>query len=125
MVKCPITYVTKWKILGGTYAFGVTPAIMSMDTNIGLTLPSFTGPLGRTFGPFETTFGDTETALGDTGITPITLGWSSGNFYWNVGVTGFAPTGSYSTHNLANISLNRWGVIPTFAITYFDPKSQR
>jgi len=25
----PLTYVTKWKILGGTYAFGVTPAIMS------------------------------------------------------------------------------------------------
>jgi hypothetical protein len=21
----PITYVTKWKILGGTYAFGVAP----------------------------------------------------------------------------------------------------
>jgi hypothetical protein len=119
----PITYVTKWKILGGTYAFGVAPVVMSMDTNAGLSLPSFTGPLGRTFGPFETTFGDTETALGDTGFTPITLGWSRGNFYWNVGVTGFAPTGEYSTHSLANTSLNRWAVIPTAAITYFDPNS--
>jgi hypothetical protein len=120
----PITYVTKWKILGGTYAFGVTPAFMSMNTNVGLTLPSFTGPRGRTFGPFEITFGDTETNIGDMGLTPITLGWSSGNFYWNVGVTGFAPTGKYDKRDLANTSLNHWAVIPNAAITYFDPKTQ-
>jgi hypothetical protein len=85
----PITYVTKWKILGGTYAFSVAPAVMSMDTDVGLTVPNFTGPLGRHFGPFSTIFGDTETNVGDTGLTPITLGWHSGNFYWAAGVAGF------------------------------------
>jgi len=30
--------------------------------------------------------------------------------------TGFAPTGAYSTHNLADTNLNRWAVIPAFAI---------
>jgi hypothetical protein len=118
-----LTYVTKLKILGGTYAFGVAPAFMAIQTNVGLSVPSFTGPLGRTFGPFEANFSDNESALGDTGFTPIVLGWSSGNFYWNVGVTGFAPTGLYSTHDLANTSLNHWAVIPTSAITYYDPKS--
>ena len=119
----PLTYVTKWKILGGTYAFGVTPAIMSMNVDVGLTVPSFTGPLGRHFGPFSITFGDTETNIGDTGITPITLGWHSGNFYWNAGLCIFAPTGKYDKRDLANTSLNHWAVIPTFAITYFDAKA--
>jgi len=119
-----LTYVTKWKILGGTYAFGVAPSYMSMDTDVGLTVSRLTGPLGRTFGPFEFTFGDTESAVGDTGITPILLGWHSGNFFWNAGMTAFAPTGVYSTRNLASTSLNHWAVIPTFAITYFDQKSQ-
>jgi hypothetical protein len=121
----PITYVTKWEILGGTYAFGVAPAVMSMDTDVGLTVPNFTGPLGRHFGPFSTIFGDTETNVGDTGLTPITLGWHSGNFYWAAGVAGFAPTGKYDKHDLANTSLNHWAVIPNFAITYFDPKAAR
>ena len=120
-----LTYVTKWKILGGTYAFGIAPAVMTIDTSVGLSLPSFTGPLGRTFGPFNATFTDLEFAIGDTGFTPITLGWHSGNFHWNVGVTGFAPTGEYSTRRLAATSLNHWAVIPTFAITYFDQKSGR
>jgi hypothetical protein len=30
----------------------------------------------------------------------------------NVGVTGFAPTGAYSTHNLADTSLKRWAAFP-------------
>jgi len=120
----PLTYVTKWKILGGTFAFGAAPAFMSMDTDVGLTVPNFTGPLGRTFGPFDITFGDTETNFGDTGITPITLGWHSGNWWWNAGVTGFVPTGKYDKRDLANTSLNHWSVFPTAAITYFDPKAQ-
>jgi len=83
------------EILGGTFAFGAAPAFMSMDTDVGLTVPNFTGPLGRNFGPFDITFGDTETNFGDTGITPITLGWHTGNWWCNAGVTGFLPTGKY------------------------------
>ena len=94
-----------------------------MNVDVGLTVPSFTGPLGRHFGPFSITFGDTETNIGDTGITPITLGWHSGNFYWNAGLCIFAPTGKYDKRDLANTSLNHWAVIPTFAITYFDAKA--
>jgi hypothetical protein len=62
--------------------------------------------------------------LGDSAISPITLGWHAGNFYWAAGVLGVIPTGNYNIHDLANTSLNRWGVIPTFGITYFDPKAQ-
>ncbi|MGB3036386.1 MAG: transporter [Methyloceanibacter sp.] len=68
-------------------------------------------------------WGDTNLALGDTAFIPIMLGWNAGNFHWNVSVFGFAPTGDYSTRQLANASLNRWAVMPRFAATYFDPKS--
>jgi hypothetical protein len=45
------------------------------------------------------------------------------NFYWNTGVTVFAPTGDYSTRQLASTSLNHWSVIPTFAITYWEQQA--
>jgi hypothetical protein len=40
-----LTYVTPWKILGGTYAFGVAPAMMAVNVDVGLGLPQFTGPV--------------------------------------------------------------------------------
>src|SRR5262245_12966566 len=65
------TYITPWKIFGGTYAFGVAPAMMAADINVGIGLPQITGPLGRTFGPFNFKTGDTNLAPGDTGIIPV------------------------------------------------------
>jgi hypothetical protein len=61
-----LTYITPWKILGGTYAFGIVPAMMAVDVTVGIGLPQITGPLGRTFGPFNFEFGETNLAPGDT-----------------------------------------------------------
>ena len=36
---------------------------------------------------------------------------------------GFAPTGDYSTKQLANTSLNHWAVMSRLAATYFDPQT--
>ena len=119
-----LTYVTPWKILGGTYAVAVVPSVVAMDVDVGIGIPHFTGPLGfRTFGPFNFRTGDTELALGDTAFAPLVLGWNAGNFHWNVGVFGFAPTGDYSKTQLANTSLNHWAVMNRIAATYFDPKT--
>jgi len=38
-------------------------------------------------------------------------------------VFGFAPTGDYSTRQLANTSLNHWAVMNRIAGTYFNPKT--
>jgi hypothetical protein len=55
-----LTYVTPWKILGGTYAVAVVPSMVAMDVDVGIGIPQFTGPLGlRTFGPFNFKTGDT------------------------------------------------------------------
>jgi hypothetical protein len=119
-----LTYVTPWKILGGTYAFGVAPAMMAVNVDVGLGLPQFTGPLGlRTFGPFNFQTGDTNLAPGDTGFIPAIIGWNAGNFHWNAALFALAPTGDYSRRQLANTSLNHWAIMPRVAATYFDPKT--
>jgi hypothetical protein len=119
-----LTYVTPWKILGGTYAVAVVPSMVAMDVDVGIGIPAFTGPLGeRTFGPFNFKTGDTNLSQGDTAFAPLVLGWNAGNFHWNVGVFGFAPTGDYSKKQLANTSLNHWAVMNRIAGTYYNPKT--
>ena len=118
-----LTYVTPWKILGGTYAVAVIPSVVAMNVDVGVRLPPLTGPRGRTVGPFELNVGDTELAQGDTAFSPFVLGWDSGNFHRNVGVFGFAPTGEYDKKDLANTSLNHWAIMSRLAATYFDPKT--
>jgi len=119
-----LTCVTPWKILGGNYAVAVVPSMVAMDVDVGIGIPQFTGPLGlRTFGPFNFRTGDTNLALGDTAFAPLVLGWNAGNFHWNVGVFGFAPTGDYSKRQLANTSLNHWAEMTRIAGTYYDPKT--
>ena len=97
-----LTYVTPWKILGGTYAVAVAPSIVQMGVGVAATLPGarITGPLGlRTFDipSFTVTAIDHELAQGDTAFAPLVLGWNEGNFHWNFALFGFAPTGHYST----------------------------
>ena len=116
-----VVLVTPWKILGGTYAFGLAPAMLAADVNVGIGLPAFTGPLGRTFGSFNFETGDTNLAPGDTGIIPVILGWNQGNFHWNFAVFALAPTGDYSTKQLANTGLNHWALMPRVAATCAFP----
>lgn len=118
-----LNIVTPWKLFGGTFAMAVVPSIIAMNVDVGVEIPAFTGPRGRSFGPFQLNRGDTNLALGDTAFSPFVLGWDEGNFHWNVGVFGFAPTGDYSTKQLANTSLNHWAVMTRLAGTYFDPKT--
>jgi hypothetical protein len=79
-----LTYVTPWKILGGTYAVAVVPSMVAMDVDVGIGLPAITGPLGLvTIGPFNFETGRTNLAPGDTAFAPLVLGWNAGNFHWS------------------------------------------
>ena len=102
---------------------GIVPSIMVANVDVGIGLPPITGPLGNSFGPITLERGDTNLALGDTGFIPVMLGWDAGNFHWSGALFVLAPTGDYSTRQLANTSLNRWALMPRLAATYFDPKS--
>ncbi len=121
-----VTYVTSAKILGGTYAFAVAPSVVDMNVDVNVGIGRFTvpvGPVNIPVGPFSFNFSDSEVALGDTAFAPLILGWNAGNFYWNFTLFGFAPTGDYNIHQLANTSQNHWAVMPRLAATYFDPKT--
>ena len=121
-----VTYVTSAKILGGTYAFAVAPSVVDMNVDVNVGIGRFTvpvGPVNIPVGPFSFNFSDSEVALGDTAFAPLILGWNAGNFYWNFTLFGFAPTGDYNVHQLANTSQNHWAVMPRLAATYFDPKT--
>jgi hypothetical protein len=123
-----LTYVTPWKILGGTYAVAAAPSILQMNVGVSAQLPgvTVTGPRGlrqfRVRGLTITAI-DHELALGDSAFAPLILGWNAGNFHWNFSLFAMAPTGLYSRNNLANTSLNRWAIMPRVAATYFDPKT--
>ena len=128
-----LSYVTPLKFLGGTYAVAVAPSVVNMNVDVGVGIRRFQVPLaplggaqgapGINVGPFSLNFSDTEFALGDTAFAPLILGWNAGNFHWNFTLFGFAPTGQYNAHQLANTSLNHWAVMPRLAATYFDPKT--
>ncbi len=122
-----ITYVTPFKILGGSYAVAVVPSFVAMDVTIGAQISRFTVRTDRavdpTIGPLDFEFGQNTMAQGDTAFAPVVLGWNSGNFWWNYGLFGFAPTGEYNKSDLANTSLNHWALMQRVAGTYFNPKT--
>ena len=117
-----LNYVSPWKILGGTYAAAVGPSVVAMDVDVALSRPRL-GTRRRTIGRTTVNTGDTNVAQGDTVLAPLILGWESGNFYWNFALFSLAPTGDYSTQQLANTSLNHWAAMPRLAATYSDPES--
>jgi hypothetical protein len=120
-----LTYVTPWKILGGTYAVALAPSLLQMNVGVAAQLPGGTlpGPLGLRIPSLTITAIDHELSQGDTAFAPLVLGWNAGNFHWNFALFGFAPTGEYSTRQLANTSLNHWAIMPRLAATYFNPKT--
>ncbi len=121
-----ITYVTPFKILGGTYAVTAVPSLVQMSVKVTAGLPPITVPIGPTqvtLPARDITALGNELAQGDTAFSPLILGWNSGNFWWNYGLFGFAPTGKYNKRDLANTSLNHWAVMQRIAGTYFNPKT--
>jgi hypothetical protein len=121
-----VTYVTPFKILGGTYAVAVVPSFVQMNVKVNVGVSSFKlpiGPFDPTVGPFDISALGTDLAQGDTAIAPLLLGWHSGNFWWNLGVFAFAPTGQYDKRDLANTSLNHWAEMTRLAGTYYNPET--
>jgi hypothetical protein len=106
------TYVTGLHILGGTYAFGATFDYLWAGLDAQIARP----PLPALH------VHDNTANFSDSIITPIVLGWHSGYFNWNTGVSVYVPTGVYHLHQLSP-GKNIVAVMPQFAMTYFDPKS--
>lgn len=100
-------YVTDYKFLGATAAFG------SYTTFINASVNATPPPIGL----------DASVAnRGDTSVSPLALYWAFGNFYVNAYQSIIFPTGSYSRVNVLNSSRNYYSFDSVVAFTWLDPK---
>jgi hypothetical protein len=108
-----IAWVTDVKVLGGSLGFAALVPFGGESTSASL---SFTGPLG-----VNRQFGRTASidALGDSAFAAF-LGWEDGEHHWNATLTGFAPTGHYSSTALAFTGLNRPAIDLKAGYTYLS-----
>jgi len=87
-----LTYVTEHKILGGTYGFGIFPALTD----------------NRFQAPILFINDKVDTGLTDTLVQPITLGWSTKRADFTAGLDIYVPTGSYEAGADDNLGLGMW-----------------
>ncbi|MGH6835925.1 MAG: SphA family protein [Methylocella sp.] len=108
-----VAWVTDVKILGGSLGFAALLPFGGERTSVSL---SFTGPFG-----VDRQLGRTASvdALGDSAFAAF-LGWDAGEHHWNATLTGFAPTGFYSSTALAFTGLHRPGVDLKGGYTYLS-----
>jgi len=108
-------WVTPAKILGGDLAFSATvPTFGEPRVNASLQLNS------PRLGPIGANVTDSQLNLSDFLVSSF-LGWHSGNFHWQLGLSGVIPSGSYVAGQLSNASLNRPAVDVYGALTWLDP----
>ena len=104
-------WVTDVKVLGGALGFAALVPFGGERTSASL---SFTGPFGVNRQVGQT---DSVNALGDSAFAAF-LGWEAGEHHWNATLTGFAPTGYYSSTALAITGLHRPGLDIKGGYTY-------
>ena len=100
-------WVTPWQVMGGNLAFTATVPIGGPDIE-GKIVPS----------PFSTS--DSITTFGDPVLGSF-VGWHSGNFHWQTGVSLNVPIGDYREGDLANMSFNHWATDLYASGTWLDP----
>jgi len=104
-------YTTSWKPFGATYGFGAVIGWVWADINATVVAPAGNIALS----------GDNN-GFGDSLVMPVILGWHSGNWHMIASLPFYIPTGAFETGKL-NVGKNVWGLMPTFAVTWFDPMS--
>ncbi|WP_424812594.1 SphA family protein [Roseococcus sp. YIM B11640] len=85
-----------------TLAMGVTLPVQNLDSRV------FLGQRG---------ISENNWSFGDMVITPVQLGYRSGQDFFQARLDVFAPTGNYSTSSIANVGMNYWTFVPTLAYT--------
>ncbi|WP_114968252.1 SphA family protein [Rhodoferax ferrireducens] len=97
-----VVRVTDQKMWGGQLLFHAVAPLVNLKVQVG-------GTNGSTSGLADVVFG---TGLGYHVSDKL-------HYVWAVDVS--APTGSYDSNKLANLSRNYWNIEPVFALTYVQP----
>lgn len=95
-------HVTNQQIWGGQLLFHAVAPLVNLKVQVGGTNDSSSGLADIVFG----------TGLGYHASDKL-------HYVWAVDVT--APTASYDSNKLANLSRNYWNIEPVFALTYVQP----
>ncbi|MBS7811846.1 SphA family protein [Roseococcus pinisoli] len=95
-------YVPKLDLGNFSLAFSVALPLQNLDARI------FSGTRERS---------ENNWSFGDMVITPVALGYRSGQNFFQARLDIFAPTGNYSTSSIANVGMNYWSFVPTIAYT--------
>jgi hypothetical protein len=109
-------WVPTTDFLGGTLAVGAVIGVGYLDVHADAVI---TGPLGN-----EVTIErkDDIFTIGDPALAG-SLGWKSGKLYSALSVLVSLPIGDYHPGRLANISLNRFAVDTSFALSWHDDEA--
>jgi hypothetical protein len=104
-------YTIPCGFLGGKFSAGVAIPYIWLEVT------------GSITGPIKTrTRTDTVSGIGDIVLIPFWLGWSSGDFKWDVLLDVYAPTGEFHAGQLANPGLNYWTFEPMVMFSYMSKK---
>lgn len=105
-----LEYVFPRKLWGAKHAIVVTQPLI-WGSFRGQVIGTNVVPSGRKLG------------AGDTVVSPLFLGWHTGNLHQNVNLAFFIPNGDYDVHRVVNLSRNFWTLDFEYAATNFDPKT--
>ncbi len=108
-----LLWVTGANVFGGRLAFAATVPVGGLDI---FAEAQFQTPLGAPGPSIE----DSVTTLADPVLTSF-VGWDSGNYHWQAGVSLNLPIGDYKAGQLANVALHRWAADLFVAGTWLDP----
>lgn len=108
--------VPSTNFLGGTFALGVTLPVGApmVDANALLTTPGGAQLAGSVH--------DSALTTGDPVIVSM-LGWTADNLHIQLATMTNVPIGHYREGALANLSLHRWAVDGSLALSWHDPES--
>lgn len=97
-----LVWVTPQEVLGASLGFHAIVPLVNLDVSVAPGLSQ------------------TKTGLGDITFGPV-LGWHhSEKLHSVLALDFYAPTGSYTAGNLANIGRNYWAVQPVVGLSYID-----
>lgn len=105
---------------GWSYAMGATIPYLTVDIGASLGSDSSSGSLG------SERVSEQESGVGDLIFYPLMLSRTiERNWYSDVRLAIYAPTGSYEEQRLANVGKNYWTFSPTLALINIEPVQGR
>lgn len=123
LIEIPnILWMTPYKVLGGSLGFGAYVPIGWQDVSVDVTARTeITLPrAGVTLQNSQRHSVNQDTIEFGDPLAMALIGWSQGDWNWNVAGMVNIPIGAYDKTSLTNLGFNRWAFDATGSVTWFD-----